>query len=167
MKKIPFPRCEGFSLSELVLALGVCSFSLTAIIGTIPVGLKAIQQSNNQDEMVNLATKVARDINSTSEGTSPCASPCFNLTIPPPGGASTLSSPQAVYLDASGAPTSGAQDPSSIYRLTVGFAPPMAGSKMATTARVMITFPARADMSAGWPTHYVAELQTMVALDRN
>jgi hypothetical protein len=38
---------------------------------------------------------------------------------------------------------------------------------MATTARVMITFPAHADTSTGWPTHYIAAVQTMVALDRN
>jgi len=167
MKQIPPSLCGGFSLTELVLALGVGSFCLLAIVGTIPVGLQSLQQSNNQDEMVNLATKVARDIDSTSAGTSPCPSPCFNLTIPPPGGTSTISAPQSVYLDASGSPTSGSQDPSSIYRLSVGFAPPAAGSKMATTARVMITFPARADTSAEWPTHYVAAVQTMVALDRN
>jgi uncharacterized protein (TIGR02598 family) len=167
MKKVPSSICNGFSLTELVLTLGVGSFCLLAIVGTIPLGLQTVQQSNNQDEMVNLATKVARDINSTSAGTSPCASPCFNLTVPPPGGASTISAPQSVYLDASGAPTSGSQDPSSIYRLSVGFSPPAVGSRMATTARVMITFPARADTSAGWPTHYVAQVQTMVALDRN
>jgi uncharacterized protein (TIGR02598 family) len=167
MKKPRFPRCGGFSLAEQVLALGVCSFSLLAIVGTIPVGLQTVQQSNNQDEMVNLATKVARDINSTSTGTSPCASPCFGLTVPPPGGASTIRAPQSVYLDASGAPTSGSQDPNSIYRLSVGFAPPAAGLNMATTARIMITFPARADTSVGWPTHYVSAVQTMVSLDRN
>lgn len=167
MKKILFPKCDGYSLSELVVALGVCSFSLLAILGAIPIGLQDIQHSNNQDEMVNLATKVARDLNSTSESTSPCASPYFSLTVPPSGGASTISAPQTVYLDASGTPTSGPQDSSSIYRLTVGFVPPTTGSKMATTARVIITFPARADTSAGWPTHYVTAVQTMVALDRN
>jgi uncharacterized protein (TIGR02598 family) len=167
MKKVPSSNCNGFSLTELVLTLGVGSFCLLAIVGTIPLGLQTVQQSNNQDEMVNLATKVARDLNSTSSCSSSCPSPCFNLTVPPPGATSTIGAPQSVYLDASGTPTSGSQDPSSIYRLSVGFAPPVAGSKMATTARVMITFPAHADTSTGWPTHYIAAVQTMVALDRN
>ena len=167
MKKLPCPSRSGFSLTELVVTLGVGSFCLLALIGTIPVGLQTVQQSNNQDEMVNLVTKVAGDINSTTTSASPCESPYFDLTLPPPGGASTISAPQAVYLDASGAPTSGSQDPNSVYRLSVGFAPPSAGSTLATTARIMITFPALADTAAGWPTHYVAAVQTMVTLDRN
>ncbi len=167
MKKPPCPQQTGFSLTELVLSLGIASFCLLTIVGMFPLGLQNVQQSNRQDEMVNLETKVIRDIASTPEATSTCKSPLLGLCVPPSGGTPNIDTPESVYLDACGAPTSGPQDPNSLYRVSVGFVPPAAGWKSATTVRVVITFPAREDLTAGWPTRYATIVQTMVAMNRN
>jgi uncharacterized protein (TIGR02598 family) len=165
MKK---PPCQtGFSLTELVVSLGIASFCLLTIVGTFPLGLQNVQQSNRQDEMVNLESKVIQDIASTPQSASPYNSPLFGFCVPPPGGTPNIDAPQSVYIDACGAPTSGPQDSNAIYRVSVGFAPPAAGMKFATTVRVMITFPARGDTTAEWPTHYATVVQTMAAINRN
>lgn len=158
---------RGFSLVEVALALGICSFCMIGLLGLLPVGLQNFQKADNQSVMANLATSVAQDIGSTSVGTSPTKSPYFSLIVPPSGGSSDTV-PQTVFVNASGAPTSGPADVNSIYRLSVAFAPPVLGSKMATTARILITFPAQADASVGtWPTKYTTILQTTVFLNRN
>jgi uncharacterized protein (TIGR02598 family) len=167
MKRPPCSRQTGFSLTELVLALGIASFCLFTIVGTIPLGLQNLQQSNRQDEMVNLEAKVIRDIACTPEAASTYQSPLFGLCVPPSGGTPNMDTPQSVYIDACGTPTSGPQDPGSIYRLSVGFSPPTPGLKSATTVRVVITFPARGDTTAGWPTRYATIVQTMAAINRN
>lgn len=167
MKKPPCSQQTGFSLTELVLSLGIASFCLLTIVGTFPIGLQNVQQSNRQDEMVNLETKVIQDIASTPQATSTYNSPLFGLCVPPSGSASNIDAPQNVYIDACGTPTSGPQDPNSIYRVSVGFGPPAPGLKFATTVRLMITFPASGDTTAGWPTRYATIVQTMVAINRN
>jgi len=40
-----FSRCKGFSLVEVVLALGVMSFGLVSIVGLLPAGLKTMHES--------------------------------------------------------------------------------------------------------------------------
>lgn len=36
---------RAFSLVEIVLAIGICSFALLAMLGTMPIGLKSLQDS--------------------------------------------------------------------------------------------------------------------------
>ena len=165
--KTTSPSKSGFSLVEVALALGIGSFCMLTLLGLIPVGLHNFQQADARSMMVDLATSVAQDLESTSVGTAPTKSPRFSFMVPPSGG-STDTTPQTVFVDASGAPTSGAMDANSIYRLSVAFTPPQPGSKMATTARILVTFPAHADPStATWPTKYATMLQTTVSLNRN
>ena len=82
--------------------------------------------------MVILETKVIQDIASTPPSTSDYNSPLFGLSVPPSGGNSNMDTPQSIYMDACGAPTSGPQDPKSIYRVSVGFGPPAPGLRFAT-----------------------------------
>jgi type II secretory pathway pseudopilin PulG len=42
------PIASAFSLVEVVLALGIVSFCLLAIVGLLPVGLKAVKNANEQ-----------------------------------------------------------------------------------------------------------------------
>jgi uncharacterized protein (TIGR02598 family) len=167
MKKPRYSQQHGFSLTELVLSLGIASFCLLTIVGAFPIGLQNVQQSNRQDEMVNLESKVIQDIASTPQTASTSNSPLFGLCVPPSGGTPNIDIPQSVYIDGCGVPTSGPQDPTSIYRVSVGFGPPASGLKSATTVRVMITFPALGDTTAGWPTNYATIVQTMAAINRN
>jgi len=172
MKK--FSRIDGgFSLVEVALAMGIASFCLVTLMALLPVGIQSYQQADNQSAMVNLATMVVRDLQATPTGTGTQTSPRFGFQVPAAGGGATSSaSPITIYVDASGiasgmAPGS-APNASSIYRISVFFTPPGAGLRMATTARIWITFPANADPSPGTaPTNYTTMFETTISLNRN
>ena len=166
MKK-SFKLKRGFSLVEVAVALSIASFTMVTLVGLIPLGLHNYQQADNRSVMVNLTTSVTQDLESTMVSNAPTKSPLFSFLIPPSGG-STDVSPQTVYVNASGKVTTGPTDPSSIYRLSVAFFPPPGNFKKATVARILVTFPARADVNPGiWPTNYSSMFETMVSLNRN
>jgi uncharacterized protein (TIGR02598 family) len=73
------PNTPGFSLVEVVLALGVISFSLVAILGVLPAGFDADRQSIADTRAAQLASAVAATIDAQ------CATftnvKCFGLTL--------------------------------------------------------------------------------------
>lgn len=157
----------GFTLVEVMLALSIAAFCMVVLMGLIPVGLQNYQQAANQGILVNLCASVAQDLRSTTVSNATSRSPQFSFLIPPSGGAGDVV-PQSVYVDASGQITGGASDPASLYRLSVGFAPPaMPNLRSATVARILVTFPARADTKAAWPASYASMFETTVSLNRN
>lgn len=161
---------SGFSLVEVAVALGIASFCLITLMALLPVGIQNYRDADSQSAMVNLTTMIVRDLEAApSSGTSPR----FQFSIPSAGGAATPSTaPVSLYVDASGvktgaigsAPTSG-----SIYRISVFFLPPsLTGQKLATAARILITFPANADPNPGTvPTTYSNMFETTASLNRN
>lgn len=156
----------GFSLIEVALALSLASFCVVTLLGLLPIALRNFQQADNQSAMVNLATSVAQDLNSTAQSANVENSSLYALSIPSSGGSST--SPQTIFVDASGDPTTGPNYAGALYRVTVAFVPPATGSKTATSAQIMITFPAQVNFSTGaWPTNYMSMLQMSVSLNRN
>jgi uncharacterized protein (TIGR02598 family) len=159
----------GFSLVEVAMAIGICSFCMITLLGILPVSIHNFQRADNQTYMLNIATSVEQDLKSTPAGAAATTSPRYSLVIPALNSTpTTQTTPQTVFLNASGDPTSGATDPASIYRLSVAFATPPSGSLAATSARVIVTFPARADVSATtWPVNYTSKVQTTVSLNRN
>ncbi len=48
----------AFSLVEVVLALGICSFALLAILGTFTVGLQTNKESEDQIQAANMASLI-------------------------------------------------------------------------------------------------------------
>lgn len=167
MKK-NIPSASGFSLVEVVLALAIGSFCMVTLLGLIPVGLSNYQQADARNVMVDLATSVAQDLASTPVSSNSSLSPRFSLTVPSVTGAPNMTSPQIVFVDGSGAPLTGNSVANATYRLSVAFAPPLPGTRMATTVHILITFPARADLSTTVPpTKYTTMLQTTVSLNRN
>ncbi len=54
MKKHP----PGFSLVEVVLALGICAFVLVALIGLFSTGLRTGRESEEQVQAANLASQI-------------------------------------------------------------------------------------------------------------
>lgn len=157
-------RKTGFSLVETAIALSITSFCMLSLIGLIPVGLLHYQHADNQSIIVNLTTSVVRDLESTPlSSTSLQTSPRFQFIVPY-GGGPIDQTPQTAYVDGSGAPTKGLSDANTLYRLSVSFFPPSGGLKTSTMARVMVSFPARADTATG---KYTSMFQTMISLDRN
>lgn len=61
-------RRPGFSLVEVVLALGIASFALVTIVALLPVGLKMASESENESRAVNILSAVAADRMATPFG---------------------------------------------------------------------------------------------------
>jgi uncharacterized protein (TIGR02598 family) len=61
MKHFPKPA-SAFSLIEVVLALGVASFCLIAVLGMLPVGLKTQQGSVNQTKANAIISQITGDL---------------------------------------------------------------------------------------------------------
>src|SRR5438309_8887041 len=59
--KCSFAR-SGFSLIEVVLALGVAAFALIAILGMLPVGVKTQQGSVNQTKANAIISQIIDDL---------------------------------------------------------------------------------------------------------
>jgi uncharacterized protein (TIGR02598 family) len=158
---------DGFSLVEVALALAIASFCLITLLALLPVGVQNYRDADNQSAMVNLATMVQRDLEATPSSATTATSPRFSFSVPAVTGSGDTN-PQIVYVDASGTTATGT---ARIYRINVAFSPPLpAGTNLrgATTARILITWPAMADASTTtWPANYSDMFETTVSLNRN
>jgi uncharacterized protein (TIGR02598 family) len=150
----PSPR-NGFSLSEVALALGVSSFCLMTLMALIPVGIQRNHEADSRSAMVNLATLVTHDLVATPEIAN-SKSPVYQFQIPAVG--SSSGTIQSTFVNSA----SGGE-----YRVTVYFYPPSTG-RAATAANILITWPGQADPNAALaPSHYNGMYETVVSLDRN
>jgi Tfp pilus assembly protein PilV len=61
---------SAFSLTEVVIALGVVSFALIAIFGLLPVGLKTVKNANEQAAAANLLGAIADAVRNASTNAS-------------------------------------------------------------------------------------------------
>ncbi len=86
-RKLPPSRSrQAFSLVEVVLAIGVVSFAMMAMLGTLPVGLKSSQQSRTQVATANIARQLQgelQQISFNSDGTSTDTLTVQNLAANP------------------------------------------------------------------------------------
>lgn len=57
---------QAFSLVEVVLAIGVVSFAMMAMLGTLPVGLKSSQESRGQVATANIARQLQGELQQIS-----------------------------------------------------------------------------------------------------
>jgi uncharacterized protein (TIGR02598 family) len=55
---------SGFSLVEVVMAIGIASFALLAIVGLLPVGMKSVQNASEQAAAANVANSIAHALRS-------------------------------------------------------------------------------------------------------
>jgi uncharacterized protein (TIGR02598 family) len=138
---------EAFSLVEVTLALGVMAFCLIAVFGLLPVGLSSNQAAIQQTGAVDLLIALDTDLRSTLKTAT--SSPRFSISIP--GGA-------LLYFRENGVPDS---QTNSRYRVLVSFIAP--SNRMATTGRILITWPAQQDD----PQKARGSVDEFVALDRN
>lgn len=163
----------GFSLIEVALALGVAAFALVAIVGLIPIGMNSNQASIEQTAAAGLAASLVADLRATPVEIPPAAknSPRFQIPLPASGNASEM---HTLFLREDGSASGNvdanadpAQDPK--YRATFFVtAPTVAGQKSATTVRVLVTWPALADATAGTvPGKFNGSYEVVTALDRN
>jgi uncharacterized protein (TIGR02598 family) len=164
--KLERRKLPGFSLVELTLALGVATFCLLAVFALLPTSLSTNQRTVQQTADTTLARAIAVDLSDTPMTTQ--NSPRYGITIPTAGTAT-----HTVFLQEDGS-LSGTQDsdadPSQNpkYRATIYFVAPNTSQKTATTARILLTWPALADKSAGaTPSNYTGAYEIFTAVNRN
>ena len=102
-------KAAAFSLAEVVIALGLVSFSVIATFGLIAVGLDSSRESVN-DTIVGL---IFRDAASRIEG-KPLAA--------------TGANPYSYYYDRNGVAVNSIADPSAYYEVKVSLVNPSGGS---------------------------------------
>ncbi|XHR31110.1 MAG: hypothetical protein ACFUZC_11245 [Chthoniobacteraceae bacterium] len=54
-------RALGFSIIEVVLALGIAAFALVSVVGLLPLGLGMAEESVDESGAVNLVSSVVSD----------------------------------------------------------------------------------------------------------
>jgi uncharacterized protein (TIGR02598 family) len=146
----------GFSLVEVTLALGVAAICLVTVFAFLPVGLRTIQNANEQAASADIIGAVAADLRATPATVS--TSPRLAIPIPAnPVGATTTTT---LFFDTDGE-FSPALTANSRYQLTVIFLP-NPGARSATLVSLKMTWPAAAS-----PKNAAGFGEMFLALDRN
>jgi type II secretory pathway pseudopilin PulG len=149
-------RRSGFSLVEVVIALGITAFSLVAVFGLLPVALNTNRDSVQQTEAADLLSLLEADIRSAPRGPG-AISPALGVRIPdhPTPAAVTLG---PIFMDEGGTAVSSAA--SAKFRVSLTFGP--AHGRNATPVQILVTWPPEAlsDLAIG-------RLSCISTIDRN
>ncbi len=158
------PAAGGaFSLIEVVLALGVASFCLMAILGLLPAGLRTNRNAIQQATACSILSAALADLTATPP-TSPrgaaTTSPQFGIAVPAnPVSAGTTTATLYFVGDGQWSTT---RQASSLYRLTVTAIPNGAGTRTATFLDLVVSWPAQAAVAAA-----DGKVETFAAFNRN
>ena len=149
----PSHRCDSkaaaFSLIEVVLALGVAAFCLTAVLGLLPVGVQTNRNSSSQTAASNIIATVVSDLRTTPAAAT--TSPEFAITF---------EAEKTLFFDASGQASSSLSTDSR-YRLNVTWNSAPTGLHYAV---LKATWPAEVDPAATAPG---GSVEIFAAFDRN
>jgi uncharacterized protein (TIGR02598 family) len=96
---------RGFSLIEVVLALGVVSFAFVGIVGMVPVGLKNFRQAIDANVQSQISQKISGEMQ-LSRYSDLMASGFGAQNFPR-------------YFDDQGSPVQSATDPACVYTVTL------------------------------------------------
>ena len=66
----PQIRQRGFSLVEIVIAIGIVSFALLPTLGLLPIGLNSLRESMGQTAMANISQQIRGELQQISFNTS-------------------------------------------------------------------------------------------------
>lgn len=61
-------RNQAFSLVEVVMAVGIVSFCLLSIVALLPVGLKSVQNANEQAGAAQILNAIAESLRNAQSG---------------------------------------------------------------------------------------------------
>jgi uncharacterized protein (TIGR02598 family) len=159
--------CDGFSLVEVALALGITAFCLTSILGLLPVGLTINQTSAEQTASANIARTIISDFRTAVSG-SLTTSPFYQFDL-----SNISTTPQTLYFSADGSPSGAVGDSATTtgtvarYRAAVAFITPSYNANRTTCVRLVISWPAMADKTANsWPTNAAGKYEVVTALEK-
>ena len=144
-------RQEGFSLVEVVIAVGIAAFCLVVMLGLIPAGMNSNKDSSGETAAANIARNIFSDLRATPKSIN--TSVLYGITLP---SSSTPLTNSPLYFDDAGS-TNSSTSPRTKYRATVI----LTSTPPTITVGILITWPAGAAPSTA-PGRY--EIET--AIDR-
>lgn len=100
--KAPSSKSCGFSLVEVVVALGLFAFCVVAIVGLLGVGLGATRSVANETAAVNIAESIYGAWQAQDNGDQPLTVTNLFTNLPP----LTQASSQTLYFNGDGVQTS-------------------------------------------------------------
>lgn len=133
---------DGFSLVEVVLALGIIAFGILAIIGVLPVALSTGRDAQNETRAAQIAQDIITSVVSQAQTRFPNASILqpssnfgYDVDLSKPFTYQTLGSDNDGNLVAYGSPTDAASFP---YRIHVRIDPDPPGYDPGTASKVTV-----------------------------
>jgi uncharacterized protein (TIGR02598 family) len=175
MKQTLRENGRGFTLVEVVLALGVVSFCLLTLMGILATGFVSNKTTIQKSIAVNIAGAAIADLRAAplaSQSYTPSQtlhSPRFGFSLPATG-----TGMQTVYVADDGTPVTALNanlsSGVSSYRVSiVGLTRPSGtGQRLASPVYVLVTWPGQADPTASsLPSHYTGSFQMVTYMDQN
>jgi len=157
----------GFSLVEIVLALGVAAFCLIAVMGTLPVAIK-IQQASVQQTKANaiisqIADDLRADVRLPPGQTSKESTQGFQLH----GDWAAQATPDTLYFTNDATQTGSVnQSPpptDAVFRAKITYYTPPTPGYTTSLADIKVTWPAQVDPATGTPA---GSVETFIAVNR-
>ncbi|XHR29749.1 MAG: hypothetical protein ACFUZC_04165 [Chthoniobacteraceae bacterium] len=150
----------AFSLVEVVLALGICSFCLISVLGLLPVGINTNRDSIEQTAAVGIARAVGADfwgVSATATATS-----LYGILLPTSTAATTTPA-QTLFFAENGNTTDSVS--AARYRVDVAYGARSNASQPAAV-RILVSWPATANPAKGqWPTNQAGSYQVVTVLN--
>ena len=166
---------SGFSLVEVLLALGLCAICLLTLLGLLSVGIRSDRTTLQQSVAANIAGAAMADLRATPLSTPSYTpkqvlySPRFRFMLPASG-----TGIQTVYVSGDGTPltevNANLSSHADTYRVSVlgAIRPLGTGQRLASALTILVTWPGQADPTATTlPSHYAGSFQTVTYLDQN
>ena len=148
---------SAFSLVEVCIAMGLAAFCLVAILGLLPTGISTDQATVEQTAASGIASAIVADLRATPQNTT--KSPVYGLTFP-------STSPQQLRLGDDGSLIGTDSQPRYLAYVTIP-SPIGDGTKAVNPVRILITWPAAADLNNNPPKNFAGSYEVNTALDRN
>lgn len=147
-----FGHFAGFSLVEVVLALGVVAFCLLALFGLLPLGIQTNQSATSQAAAAAVLSSVVTDLRATPRASQ--TSPQYDVTF---------GTTKVLYVDDQGRAVTPTDSNAPRYRVTVTFPARPGGAFAPTFVSLKVTWPALVDPATTTPAGFV---ETFAAFDR-
>jgi hypothetical protein len=137
----PPTRAFGFSIIEVVLAMGIASFALVSVVGLLPLGLGMARESRDESGAVNLVSSMVSDRLATSS-----TSASLSYSLPALNSAALALS--GTFGTGENGEFTGADLTKARYRVVYSLTPPATGHPAPWTAWFRVTWPAQMTQNA-------------------
>ena len=141
-------QSKAFSLIEVVMALGICSFCLVALIGLLSQGLTTNRDTVSETEAAGIARSIAADLQMTKDnsGTWLTKSAQFQLPLPQIGSTTGPAVP-ALFFTESG--VKAVEQRTAKYRVDITYGPSAASPiQVAVPVHITVTWPGGANQGS-------------------